>query len=514
MIINEISSIESQVAKFINKLGDKGGDFEYVKRISKGDINAFLGNMDEDQYGKFIYRADLEPIIFPKPNFKYIITVKNPNEVISRPVSTEIEKLAKRGVLSKDIGLHVAFFKDKDLSLDKFKTLKTDIYSTLYGLDSLKEGENPCWKGYKMVGMKIKNGKRVPNCVTISEINTINKLREGDTEYEKYFKSQLKKTGKHSPTEMSSSEKRDFFNKLDKGWKSNTESTKIKELRETKMKLNSLTLNEQRSIARMVVESNRGLTINEAKYNPRVKREIKLNLEFYSGLKNIAINESKKRRAPLNETMLTDLISFFGNIKDILTASELGKWISEKISNWFKNKFGNTKWGKDSGEIAEKMGKFLKSVTDIIGPRGIAWLIAFYKKVVKNKQKGLPTKEEVDAELSAGEKIFKIILIILICIALYKAFIFFYPLVVGLSGAATPAAAMSSVLNTVVSKAGLTAAFNLTGLAQKVKHLNHKHGDHHPEDENDPEFNDMKKIFTDMVDTAKEELDTAVDQAV
>jgi hypothetical protein len=25
--------------------------------------------------------------------------------------------------------------------------------------------DNPCWKGYKAVGMKQKNGKMVPNCV-------------------------------------------------------------------------------------------------------------------------------------------------------------------------------------------------------------------------------------------------------------------------------------------------------------------------------------------------------------
>lgn len=24
---------------------------------------------------------------------------------------------------------------------------------------------NPCWKGYVQVGMKIKNGEKVPNCV-------------------------------------------------------------------------------------------------------------------------------------------------------------------------------------------------------------------------------------------------------------------------------------------------------------------------------------------------------------
>ena len=29
----------------------------------------------------------------------------------------------------------------------------------------LQENENPCWKGYRQLGMKKKNGKEVPNCV-------------------------------------------------------------------------------------------------------------------------------------------------------------------------------------------------------------------------------------------------------------------------------------------------------------------------------------------------------------
>jgi hypothetical protein len=35
----------------------------------------------------------------------------------------------------------------------------------LINLIPLKEMENPCWKGYQMVGTKTKNGKQVPNCV-------------------------------------------------------------------------------------------------------------------------------------------------------------------------------------------------------------------------------------------------------------------------------------------------------------------------------------------------------------
>ena len=36
--------------------------------------------------------------------------------------------------------------------------------------DILNEDENPCWKGYKQVGMKPKNGKEVPNCVPESVV--------------------------------------------------------------------------------------------------------------------------------------------------------------------------------------------------------------------------------------------------------------------------------------------------------------------------------------------------------
>lgn len=28
-----------------------------------------------------------------------------------------------------------------------------------------KQAQDPCWKGYKQIGMKEKNGKQVPNCV-------------------------------------------------------------------------------------------------------------------------------------------------------------------------------------------------------------------------------------------------------------------------------------------------------------------------------------------------------------
>jgi hypothetical protein len=35
--------------------------------------------------------------------------------------------------------------------------------------NDVSEKKDPCWKGYKQVGMKAKNKKSVPNCVPVSE---------------------------------------------------------------------------------------------------------------------------------------------------------------------------------------------------------------------------------------------------------------------------------------------------------------------------------------------------------
>ena len=39
---------------------------------------------------------------------------------------------------------------------------------TFESFNQLNE-KSPCWKGYKQVGTKMKNGKEVPNCVPINE---------------------------------------------------------------------------------------------------------------------------------------------------------------------------------------------------------------------------------------------------------------------------------------------------------------------------------------------------------
>ena len=45
--------------------------------------------------------------------------------------------------------------------------------SKMEGINLLEDGtvnfEEPCWKGYRQIGMKVKNGELVPNCVPIED---------------------------------------------------------------------------------------------------------------------------------------------------------------------------------------------------------------------------------------------------------------------------------------------------------------------------------------------------------
>ena len=57
----------------------------------------------------------------------------------------------------------------------------------LINLIPLKEMENPCWKGYEMVGTKNKDGREVPNCVPVKEdINSDDDVNYGYVEPEEY----------------------------------------------------------------------------------------------------------------------------------------------------------------------------------------------------------------------------------------------------------------------------------------------------------------------------------------
>lgn len=55
-----------------------------------------------------------------------------------------------------------------DYTMAKDKAIKKAIGKEEETSDSA-EDKDPCWKDYEMVGMKDKNGKKVPNCVKMEE---------------------------------------------------------------------------------------------------------------------------------------------------------------------------------------------------------------------------------------------------------------------------------------------------------------------------------------------------------
>ena len=51
-----------------------------------------------------------------------------------------------------------------------------------FSMNEAKKMKNPCWKGYRAYGLKMKNGKKVPNCVPIDESKIIEEDEYGIVE--------------------------------------------------------------------------------------------------------------------------------------------------------------------------------------------------------------------------------------------------------------------------------------------------------------------------------------------
>jgi hypothetical protein len=71
--------------------------------------------------------------------FKHIISVETPTQVVSKPIAAQIEKLARQGVRSKEIGLKMGFVGNQKAATDAFQKLKNQIYFKLNKNESLNE---------------------------------------------------------------------------------------------------------------------------------------------------------------------------------------------------------------------------------------------------------------------------------------------------------------------------------------------------------------------------------------
>lgn len=86
--------------------------------------------------------------------------------------NTKVPRIQKAGVFNAIFGKEPQDnMKVANMIFDKLEDLNEAIFSKDWWSNTLNltEDENPCWSGYKQVGMKKKGGKMVPNCVPVKE---------------------------------------------------------------------------------------------------------------------------------------------------------------------------------------------------------------------------------------------------------------------------------------------------------------------------------------------------------
>lgn len=111
---------------------------------------------------------------------KHGVSLKNIQKQVQIGTKIESEHTSDKRIARITALQHIDELPDYYTRLKKMETQKEssiirDLNGNYYAefIDIIRSGsieeENPCWKGYKQIGMKKKNGKEVPNCVKESE---------------------------------------------------------------------------------------------------------------------------------------------------------------------------------------------------------------------------------------------------------------------------------------------------------------------------------------------------------
>ena len=200
-----------------------------------------------------------------------------------------------------------------------------------------------------------------------------------------------------------------------------------------------LTLEEKKSVAKMVMESYQGTTISEAKTNISIREEITLNLEFYNAVKEGFVENIKGKKIALNEAgWVSAVLSAIGNVKDFLTGTKIVKNITAWIAD-FLEKIGSKLMGTVEKYIPSAKGIIdgLKQGTldSINGVKEFsAWLYKTlsYKGLAKvfamiRYKTFRPTDEQKKCMELAAKKTYKWILITLVAAFVIKFAIVLLP---------------------------------------------------------------------------------------
>jgi hypothetical protein len=182
--MNEMSGNDVHF-KHIMKMYDRGGSFTKKKigavvckdpKASRKDIEEVLFDSDykditefEDELGLDEIREKYSSV---NEEFKHVIHVDTPTQVVSKPVAAQIMALAKKGVRSKDIGLEMGFVGNAKLAADTFQKVKNKIY---FELDKRNESVNEAFSD-KKVDAKIIADRMRKNSSTKSFADKVEKL--------------------------------------------------------------------------------------------------------------------------------------------------------------------------------------------------------------------------------------------------------------------------------------------------------------------------------------------------
>ena len=157
--MNEMSSNDVHF-KHIMKMYDRGGSFTKKKigavvckdpKASRKDIEEVLFDSDyrdiiefEDELGLKEIREKYNSV---NEEFKHVIHVDTPTQVVSKPVAAQIMALAKKGVRASEIGLEMGFVGNAKLATDTFQKVKNKIY---FELDKRNESVNEAFPTKKV----------------------------------------------------------------------------------------------------------------------------------------------------------------------------------------------------------------------------------------------------------------------------------------------------------------------------------------------------------------------------
>ena len=182
--MNEMSSNDVHF-KHIMKMYDRGGSFTKKKigavvcknpRATRKDIEEVLFDSDyrdivefEDELGLKEIREKYSSV---NEEFKHVIHVDTPTQVVSKPIAAQIMTLAKKGVRSNEIGLEMGFVGNQKMATDAFQKVKNQIYFTL---DKRNESVNEAFSD-KKVDAKIIADKMRKNSSTKSFADKVEKL--------------------------------------------------------------------------------------------------------------------------------------------------------------------------------------------------------------------------------------------------------------------------------------------------------------------------------------------------